>query len=454
MHYKKNLFRVVLVGGDLFLLYTSLIGTLMIREGVWTIPATIPVFLHHYFFLQFPILIFLYLLDFYDFPPLKKIYDSLFRIPLFFLGSFCVSTVYFYFYQQGVVGPKTILLIHLGIFSLLIFLWRFLLKKVIPKRKQQCIILGVHPLLKELLPKMKEDFHIVSFFISSQEEGEYASFFFDKDMGAARTMDEVCEVVKRQKVDVVVSVSGDMSQVIILLPHLRGCIIQDVEQFYETFFLKVPLSFIQNQVTLRSIGLFTRRRWFLSFKRVFDISISILGLMFTTILMPFITIAVKGTSRGPLLYQQKRMGERGCVFTLYKFRTMYMNAEQDGPRLAQLNDTRVTSVGRFLRRCHLDELPQFFNVLRGELSFIGPRPERPEFTNELLENIPCYPLRHIMKPGMTGWAQVYYRASTTTEETREKFGYDIFYLKYCSFLLDFRITIKTIQMIMFNKKFS
>ncbi len=445
---------MVLVGGDFFLLYATLVGTLMVREGTWSIPVNAPIFFAHFFFLQIPMCALLYLLDFYDVPPLNKIYDSLFKLPIFFIGSFSIGAIYFYINQNGMVAPKTILFVYLAAFSALLFIWRLFLAQYVPKRKQQCIILGFHPLLIDVLQRIKDDVHLVSFFISHGERGEHATFFSAYDIGVLKTHDEMHGVVRNQKIDLVIVASGDVSQVINLLGDLRGGIIQGIEQWYEACFLKIPLSMIETESMFNIIISFTQKKLFFFFKRIVDIFISVLGSSMTILFTPLIALAIKMSSKGPLLYTQKRMGEGGHIFTLYKFRTMRTDAEHDGPHLAQANDTRVTTIGRFLRKAHIDELPQFFNVLKGELSFIGPRPERPDFLKELLENIPCYPFRHILKPGMTGWAQVYYKASTTTEETREKFEYDLYYVKHCSLLLDFRICLKTIQMIIFNKKFS
>jgi Undecaprenyl-phosphate glucose phosphotransferase len=184
-------------------------------------------------------------------------------------------------------------------------------------------------------------------------------------------------------------------------------------------------------------------------KRTFDISISVIGLAVTAILFPFIALAVKLSSSGPILYRQERMGIDGKPFTLYKYRTMRVNAEADKPVWATLDDPRATRIGRFLRRTSLDELPQFINVLRGEMSLVGPRPERPEFVREFKHHVPNYMLRHKVKVGMTGWAQVNgWRGDTSIEKRIE---YDLYYIQNWSLALDLKIIWLTISRSIFGR---
>ena len=172
-------------------------------------------------------------------------------------------------------------------------------------------------------------------------------------------------------------------------------------------------------------------------------------LLFIALLSVMIIIAllVRLTSRGPILYRQTRVGQNGKPFTLYKFRTMRRDAEASGPQWATFPDARATRIGRVLRYSHLDEFPQLWNILRGQLAFVGPRPERPEFAEKLKKEIPYYSIRTIIKPGLTGWAQINYRYGEGTEDVREKLAYDIFYLKNRSFVLDCLIILRTIRRI-------
>ena len=168
-------------------------------------------------------------------------------------------------------------------------------------------------------------------------------------------------------------------------------------------------------------------------------------------LLLIITLAVKLTSKGAAIFKQKRVGKNGEEFTIYKFRTMKIDAEKNGPQWANyFNDNRATKIGKFLRTTHLDELPQLVNIIKGELSFIGPRPERPEFVESLKKEIPYYELRHLTKPGVTGWAQINFRYGATVQEAYEKTQFDIYYIKNNSPFLDLSILLRTIKFLFMN----
>lgn len=179
-----------------------------------------------------------------------------------------------------------------------------------------------------------------------------------------------------------------------------------------------------------------------------DIVISVFGLVFFILFIPIILLGNLLGNKGTLFYTQNRVGFHGKEFKIYKLRSMIQNAEKNGAVWAQKNDKRITSFGRFLRTTRLDELPQFYNILKGEMSVIGPRPERPEFVNELEEQIPFYAIRHVIRPGLTGWAQVNYPYAGTLEEQETKLRYDLYYIKERSSFLDFKILIKTISTVL------
>jgi sugar transferase (PEP-CTERM system associated) len=187
-------------------------------------------------------------------------------------------------------------------------------------------------------------------------------------------------------------------------------------------------------------------------RRVLNFSVASAGLVLSLPLLPFIVLAVKLDSLGPVLYQQKRVGRRGVVFYCYKFRTMRQNAEADtGATWATDDDPRITRVGRFLRLSRLDEIPQLWCVLKGDMHFVGPRPERPEFVDWLSKEIPYYGLRHVVRPGITGWAQVQYKYGNTLEDAREKLQYDLFYIKNASLGLDLLIMFQTIKIVVLGR---
>ena len=184
-------------------------------------------------------------------------------------------------------------------------------------------------------------------------------------------------------------------------------------------------------------------------KRIFDVVASGTLLLFSLPIMVFAALAIKMESRGPIFYRQERVGLNGETFMLLKFRSMRTDAEKDGvPRWADLNDSRVTRVGSFIRQTRIDEIPQIFNVLKGEMSFIGPRPERPFFVDELRQVIPYYFERHRVKPGISGWAQLNYPYGASVEDAKEKFQYDLYYIKNYSLFLDLIVLVQTARVVL------
>jgi exopolysaccharide biosynthesis polyprenyl glycosylphosphotransferase len=193
-------------------------------------------------------------------------------------------------------------------------------------------------------------------------------------------------------------------------------------------------------------------RWTRFLKRAFDLLLATTGFIIAAPLTLLTALAVYLDSDGPILYCQERAGEHGRTFTVYKFRSMRVDAEKGGdPVWAKDNDDRVTRVGRFIRKTRLDELPQLWNVIRGDMSFVGPRPERPFFVEQLAREIPYYQQRHAVKPGLTGWAQVKYQYGSSVEDAMEKLRYDLYYIKHLSIALDLSIVFDTVKVILFGK---
>lgn len=230
-----------------------------------------------------------------------------------------------------------------------------------------------------------------------------------------------------------------------------GIEVTDAPSFYEQVTGKLLLESITPGWFIFSNG-FKVTRPARAFKRIFDKILSCIGVIVTLPLFPLIALAIKATSPGPVLFRQVRTGKHEKEFVLYKFRTMRTNAETNtGAVWAQKDDPRVTPVGKFLRKSRLDELPQLFNVLKGDMSFIGPRPERPEFVEKLKERIPYYSHRHFVKPGITGWAQIKYPYGASVEDALEKLRYDLYYIKNLSITLDLLIFFETIKVILYSR---
>ncbi|MFD2698587.1 exopolysaccharide biosynthesis polyprenyl glycosylphosphotransferase [Mesonia sediminis] len=230
----------------------------------------------------------------------------------------------------------------------------------------------------------------------------------------------------------------------------RGYNIKKYAQVYEELTQRLPVKDVTRD--FYSYFPFSRsgqNKLYLFFTRVFDVLASLLGLFFLILILPIVVLLNSIANRGPLFYRQTRVGRHGKCFSIYKLRSMVQHAEQNGAQYAKKNDSRITPFGKFLRRTRLDEIPQFINVILGDMSIIGPRPERPEFVAELKESIPFYEVRHVIKPGLTGWAQVNAKYAENETDSLEKLQYDLYYIKHRGLYLDFRIFLKTLSTIIF-----
>ncbi|MCX7603167.1 MAG: sugar transferase [Bryobacteraceae bacterium] len=271
-------------------------------------------------------------------------------------------------------------------------------------------------------------------------------------LGAAA---EILEVYERRKPErIVVGLDerrGQMPVEQLLQLRLQGVPVEDAASLYERVMWRVPIDALRPSQLIFSGSLGPSPQK-LALQRAYSFLIALAGVIFTLPLMALIAAAVRLTSPGPAIYRQKRVGRGGRVFELLKFRSMYQDAEaRSGAVWASENDPRVTPVGRVLRRLRLDELPQFFNVLKGEMAIVGPRPERPEFVKVLGEQIPFYHQRHTIPPGITGWAQINHRYGDTLQDTVTKLEYDLYYLKHLGFSLDLYIIFHTLKVMLLSR---
>jgi sugar transferase (PEP-CTERM system associated) len=235
----------------------------------------------------------------------------------------------------------------------------------------------------------------------------------------------------------------------LLFCRLKGIPVDDGLTFTEQLAGKLSVDNLHPSSLIFSNG-FKRSMVFKQVKRGFDIIGSVVALTLSFPVNIVVALAIKLDSKGPILYHQKRVGEDGKIFNLLKFRSMYINAEENGPVWAKVNDKRITRVGWMIRKLRLDEIPQMLNVLKGEMSFVGPRPERPFFV-DILSEIPFYSERHVIKPGITGWAQIWYHYGASKEDALQKLKYDLYYIKHMSFILDLTIIFDTIKIVLRGK---
>jgi len=269
------------------------------------------------------------------------------------------------------------------------------------------------------------------------------------------TMDDLDTVLNQDWSGVIVAPMSPMSETLIqklMKTRFSGLRVYDLADFYEQRGFKVPVMHTQRGWLLFAHGFdLLHSALALRLKRLLDIAVSVILLIVCIPIMLIIALAVRLESRGPALFRQTRTGLNGKEFEILKFRSMVVDAEKAGPQWTSARDPRVTKVGRILRVLRLDELPQLINVIKGEMSFIGPRPERPVFIRELEKQIPFYDLRQLVRPGITGWAQVMYAYGASMDDALEKLQYDLYYIKNYSLLLDFAILLKTLRVVVLGR---
>jgi sugar transferase (PEP-CTERM system associated) len=240
---------------------------------------------------------------------------------------------------------------------------------------------------------------------------------------------------------------GELPVQELLTLRFQGIAVEEDGTLRERLYGKIQLDGLRPSNFLYSEGFRIRASQQFT-RQVVSICAAAFGLLLCMPFLPFVVLAVKLSSKGPVFFRQKRVGMGGHIFEVVKFRTMFIDAEAGGAKWATKNDPRVTKVGMFLRKTRIDEIPQLWNVLRGDMGFVGPRPERPEFVNWLTEELPFYYLRTLIRPGLTGWAQVRYSYGATLAETKEKLEYDLYYIKHMSLGLDLLIMFETIKTIL------
>lgn len=263
------------------------------------------------------------------------------------------------------------------------------------------------------------------------------------------------ETLKSSWTSVIVAIGEDSPKEVVeklMVARFENTKVRDVIQFYEETWKKVPLYYLGSHWFLLTEGFdLLGNPIRLRMKRLMDIGLSGFLLVIASPLMALTWLVVRLESSGPAIYTQVRTGKDGRPFVIFKFRSMRIDAEKSGAQWATINDDRITRVGRIIRKTRLDELPQLINILSGSMSFIGPRPERPEFNVSLSQQIPFYNLRHMIHPGLTGWAQVLYPYGASVEDAKEKLQYDLYYIKNYSLWMDISILLQTAQVVLFGR---
>ena len=319
--------------------------------------------------------------------------------------------------------------------------------------QQRILLLGRSPILEQVARRVKEQvelgMEVVGFLDDEAELGNLGGVAW---LGK---MVDVREVVAERKADrLVVGMSdrrGQLPMMELLDLRFQGMTIETAATLYETVMGRLPIRELQPAELVFSTALRPSTAA-MGLQQAYSWVLALVALIMAAPVMVLVAVAVRLSSPGPVLYRQMRVGLNGKDFTLYKFRSMGVNAERGtGAVWAQKNDPRVTRLGKWLRKLRVDELPQLFNVLKGEMTLVGPRPERPEFVKMLSDKIPYYRQRHYVKPGITGWAQINHKYGDTMEDTETKLEYDLYYIKRQSIFMDFYIMFQTVKVMLLSR---
>ena len=447
--WRRRLKIFLLVISDIFILYAALGLTLFIRYAI--IEQDVSMFyeflpLH---LIPFTIIFIFWLIIFwasglYDINKLRNEEAFYKTLLVAFAINAAIAAAFFYFVPSFVITPKTNLFIDLALTLALLYFWRQYFNRW-----------------------ARESLRIHLVFLGSNNEVVELKEFLNKNPQLGLRVDgvlapdnfaELSNLWQMKKFSLIVSAKkfgqGEKLAGALFEYFKKGVTVSDLDKFYETVTKRVPISIIKEVWFLENISEI-ERGFYETLKKVFDISLGIIFAAATVIIFPIVAVGIKIFDPGPIFYRQQRMGKNGKVFTLLKFRSLPtgqagLPAEKNIDHLMKKPDEEmITPFGRFLRKSHWDELPQVWNILRNEMSFIGPRPEKPEFVERLSAEIPFYEMRHLIKPGIAGWAQLNNpNAGPSLKETLEKLQYDLYYIKNRSVFLDLSITLKTIRILL------
>lgn len=426
--------KLILFLGDLAILHISLFATLLMRSN--SIAEDWVAHLQPFFWLHLTWIAIFYSAGMYDwehFPPSRRYYTLQLAGKTMVLSTF-VAILLFYLVPSFAIAPKTNLFIDAILATFLLSLWRNIFVRRISKRIKIKII----------------------FFGRSPETESFAAYLDEKESLGYKVelitdhveLDNlnIKSFIRKNNIDMVV-VSKDISQNKELLRLFyevlpMGVTISNFPDFYESITGKIPVSLINETWFLENLAELNSKPYQTS-KRLLDIVAAVLLSIPTLLLTPFIALSIKLDSKGPIFFYQRRVGKNGKIFDFVKFRSMKIGSDKISGVKEEFLDDRQTRVGKILRKTYLDELPQILNIFKGEMSLVGPRPERPEFVEILLEHVPFYETRLLVRPGITGWAQIRMANDASVEDAPEKLQYDLYYVKNRSFLMDIGIILKT-----------
>ena len=367
------------------------------------------------------------------------------------IGFGLYLVIYFYYTGSGNNLPRVSIAVFLVTVALLTFLWRSLYIRIFtaPQFMRRVLVVGGGKAGKTLLRVINDQkpppFYVVG--IVDDDDEKIGTEI--ENYTVLGTSDSLLMVIEKHIVsDIVVAISGEMQSGMfqaLLDAQESGIEIVRMPKVYEVLLRRVPIRLLEADWILRSfVDESSVSSFFIFGKRLVDILVGLLGIILFLLVVPFISLGIFVDDGRPIFYTQTRSGRGGQPYDLIKFRTMSRDAEADGvPKWAKEDDERATRIGRVLRKTHLDEIPQFINVLRGEMSLVGPRAERPELMSLFEKHVPFYRARLLVKPGITGWAQINFGYASNVDETTIKLEYDLYYIKHRNLIMDFEILLRT-----------
>ncbi|HSE98849.1 MAG TPA: TIGR03013 family XrtA/PEP-CTERM system glycosyltransferase [Blastocatellia bacterium] len=397
-----------------------------------------------------------YMFDLYDLRMIRKRITLCIRIVQAIGLAAITLAVIFYLLPQMMLG-RGVFLISLLLMLTVMTCWRIFAMWLLghPSLAERVLILGTEEnairIAREALDRSEEGYKIIGF-VGNDPKLVGQSLINPRVLGLTADIEDLVRIHRADRVVVAISDRrGHLPLNLLLNMRLRdGLAIEESSSFYERLTGKISIDMLRPSWLVFSSNS-RRTRLYKHGRRIAEVALAIIGLILSLPVMLLTAIAIKLDSRGPVFYKQERVGRYNKIFTIIKFRSMYIDAEAEGPVWAGEHDPRVTRVGCIIRKLRIDELPQFINVLRNDMSFIGPRPERPIFVSQLERHIPYYSQRHLLKPGLTGWAQIRFPYGASIEDTVEKLQYDLYYIKNQSLILDAIIIFETIRIVLFGR---
>jgi sugar transferase (PEP-CTERM system associated) len=397
-----------------------------------------------------------YLYDLYDFVIMHDRRELVLRLIQALGLAWVALAIAFYLFPHLMIG-RGVSLIALPLALLAMVSWRLVIHWFLghPEIGERILIVGSGPLAvemaREALERPDAGYRIVGF-ADNDPALIGKSLINPKVIGLSSELDKI---VRRDNIDRIVVAMGERrgqfpTEQLLQLSLSGNVSIEEGASFYERLTGRVHLDMMRPSWLIFS-GRGRQARFNAVTRIVLHRLIALIGAILSLPLTIITALLIKIDSRGPVLYRQERVGRNGRPFMVMKFRSMRTDAEKDGPVWARSSDDRVTRVGRIIRKIRVDEIPQFWNILKGEMNFVGPRPERPHFVSQLAEEIPYYAQRHLIAPGLTGWAQIKYPYGSSIEDARQKLQYDLYYIKNQSLSLDAAIMFETVKTILFGR---